>query len=277
MKIVEYDPSRRGELADLLARVWGGQPDPETLTWFYERSPVRPASVMLAEEDGIVVGTVGFVFAVAELAGREQEIAFAVNLATDPAYERRGIFRALQAANEERVAALGIEMIFTVPTAASTPVLVDVLGWQRLAPLRVWARPGALRRSSRAVVARFGERPDRQLQGRDRLMRDDAWLNWRFADGPRHYTLVEGDGGYGVAGSRGAMGFIAAAESSALRDTIRASSGRVLAAAPPAWERRSYAAAGFVPTTRRFTVLGKSISGSTLVAPHFDLGDLDFL
>ncbi len=277
MNIVEYDPSRRGELADLLARVWGGSPDEETLAWFYERSPGRPASVLLAEEDGKVVGSVGFVFAVAELAGTEQEIAVAVNLATDPAYERRGIFRTLQAANEERVAGFGIERIFTVPNAASTPVLVGSLGWEQLAPVRVWARPGALRHSTRGVVERFVERDRRHSDRGSRLVRDTAWLNWRFADAPRPYTLVEGERGYGVAGSRGSLGFVAAATTDALRETIRAARGRVLAAAPPPSDRASYAAAGFLPTTRRFTVLAKSVGGQKLVAPHFELGDLDFL
>ncbi len=277
MKIVEYDPSRRGELADLLARVWGGSPDEETLAWFYERSPLRPASVLLAEEDGKVIGTVGFVFALAELDGREQEIAVAVNLATDPGYERRGIFRKLQAANEERVAALGIELVFTVPNAASTPVLVEALGWERLAPVRVWARPGALRHSARAVVSRFAEHPAPPAGQGGRIVRDAAWLNWRFADAPRTYTLVEHDTGYGVAGSRGSLGFVAAATADTLRDTIRATRGGVLAAAPPPWDRGRYAAAGFLPTTRRFTVLGKSIGGAPLAAPHFELGDLDFL
>ena len=36
--------------------------------------------------------------------------------------------------------------------------------------------------------------------GTDAVIRDPAWLNWRFADSARDYSLVEGDGpaGHGV-------------------------------------------------------------------------------
>ena len=54
MRVVEYDPSRRADVADLMERVWGERPTEEELAWFYERNPVRPASVLLAEEDGKV-------------------------------------------------------------------------------------------------------------------------------------------------------------------------------------------------------------------------------
>ena len=56
VRVVEYDPSRRADVADLMGRVWGERPDESELEWFYERNPVRPASVLLGEEDGSVVG-----------------------------------------------------------------------------------------------------------------------------------------------------------------------------------------------------------------------------
>jgi len=45
-----------------MARVWGERPDEAELERFYEQNPVRPASVLLAEEDGRVVGTVAISF-----------------------------------------------------------------------------------------------------------------------------------------------------------------------------------------------------------------------
>ena len=57
MRVAEYGPSRRADVADLMARVWGKRPDEAELEWFYERNPVRPASVLLAEEDDRVVGS----------------------------------------------------------------------------------------------------------------------------------------------------------------------------------------------------------------------------
>ena len=62
MQVVEYDPSRRADVAELMERVWGKRPDEAELEWFYERNPVRPASVLLGEEDGKIVATVAISF-----------------------------------------------------------------------------------------------------------------------------------------------------------------------------------------------------------------------
>jgi len=107
-------------------------------------------------------------------------------------------------------------------------------------------------------------------------MRNGAWLNWRFADAPRPYTLLDGDG-YAVAGRQRRAGVVAAVAGSMLGDAAAAARGPVLVAAPPPWERRRYALAGYVPTPRTFTVLGKSLGHPLPRRPHFELGDLDFL
>src|SRR5713101_6674584 len=172
-----------------MARVWGARPDEAELQWFYEHNPVRPASVLLAEEDEQVVASVAISFQPLE----SDVVGFAVQLATDPAYRGRGIFSELQAANEDRARAVGVPMLLTVPTPESARILTGRLGWTALPPLRVWARPWLPARVDAQRVERFG----------------DAWLDWRFADAPREYTLLAADG-YAVVGKRGRFGFVAA-------------------------------------------------------------------
>ena len=46
MRVAEYGASRRADVADLMGRVWGTRPAEDELAWFYERNPVRPASVL---------------------------------------------------------------------------------------------------------------------------------------------------------------------------------------------------------------------------------------
>jgi predicted N-acetyltransferase YhbS len=279
VRIVEYDPSRRAEVAALMGRVWGEGPDEAELEWLYERNPVRPASVLLAVEDDAVVGTVAVGFQRMAIAGDEVEVGVAIRLATDPAHQGRGIFSTLQAANEERVRGLGVGVLLVVPNAASAPVLRNRLGWAPLAPLRVWARVRLLRSRPRA---RRVERFERQVTTRhvhgsgDRVLRDAAWLNWRFADAPREYALLEGDG-YAAVGTRGRIGVVAAVAGDMLGDAAAAARGPVLVAAPPPWEARRYALAGYVPTPRTFTLLGKSLGRPLPARPHLELGDLDFL
>jgi GNAT superfamily N-acetyltransferase len=280
VRVVEYDPSRRSEVATLMERVWGTRPPEEELAWFYEQNPVRPASVLLAEADGRTVATVAIAFVRMSLAGETLEVGMPLRVATDPAYRGQGIFGRLEAENEERVRGLGIRLLLTVPNAASAPVFLDRLGWQRLPGLRVWVRPRLRRGRSGGAqrVERFGEPAPRAAEG-DRVLRDGAWLNWRFADAPASYRLLEG-AGYAVTGRRGRFGVLACVEGDLLAKAgAVAEGGSLLLAAPPPWRRRSYLLAGYLPSRRRFSVLGKALDPAQPIParPHFELGDLDFL
>jgi GNAT superfamily N-acetyltransferase len=181
-----------------MGRVWGKGPDETELEWFYERNPVRPASVLLAEEDGGVVGSVAISYQ--PLAGNV--VGFAVHLATDPAYRGRGIFSRLQAENETRAREEGVSLLLTVPTAQSARVLTGSLGWTALRSLRVWARPWPRRAGTQ--VDRFG----------------DPWLDWRFADAPREYALFA-DGT--VVGKRRHLTYVARGRSQAALLSLRRS------------------------------------------------------
>jgi GNAT superfamily N-acetyltransferase len=279
VKVVEYDPSRRADVAELMRRVWGDRPSEDELAWFYERNPVRPATVLLAEEDGKTVATAAISFVRMTIAGEELEVGMPLRVATDPAYRGRGIFGELEAANEERAGGLGVRLLLTVPNAASAPVFLNRLEWRPLAPLRVWARVrvGPDRRQASAV-ARFGPGRSDAPGGPDRVLRDGAWLNWRFADSPAAYVLLERQG-YAVAGRRGRLGIVAAVTGDLLADAGAAAGARAVIAAPPPWEHGAYLRGGYVPTHRTFTVLGKALDPGQAVPehPHFELGDLDFL
>jgi GNAT superfamily N-acetyltransferase len=279
VRVVAYDPSRRADVADLMGRVWGERPAVEELEWFYERNPVRPASVLLGEDDdGRLIATVAIAFLRMSIGGEELEVGMPLRVATDPVHRGKGLFGQLQAENESRVADLGIRLLLTVPNAASAPVFLERLGWSRLPSLRIWARLHLLPGHARAQeVRRFSDLTPGTRFG-DRVLRDEAWLNWRFADAPRAYTLLE-NGGYAAVGRRGRLGVAAVVDGGLLGDVAAVASGFALIAAPPPPERRRYALAGYLPTQRTFTVLGKALApGQTVPArPHFELGDLDFL
>jgi GNAT superfamily N-acetyltransferase len=238
-----------------MARVWGKRPDEAELEWFYEHNPVRPASVLLAEEDERVVGSVAISF---QPGGA---VAHAVHLATDPAYRGRRIFSELQTANERRAREAGVMLLLTVPTPTSARILTGRLGWTALPSIRVWARPWLPMRVDARRVERF----------------DDPWLDWRFADAPRDYVLLEG-AGRAVVGRRGWFGFVAQVEGDLLVDACAAARGLAVLAAPWPSEHRRFRRAGFVPTPKTFTLLAKSLDGTRLPdRVSLRLGDLDFL
>jgi GNAT superfamily N-acetyltransferase len=279
VRVVEYDPSRRRDVADLMGRVWGERPTEEELGWFYERNPVRPASVLIAEDDGRTAGSVAISFQRMSIGGEQMEVGMPVRLATDPDFRGRGVFTELEEANEERVRELGTRLLLIVPNAASAPILVGRLGWTKLPPVRVWARPfPRRRRPTAAPVDRFDDALADHHAGGDRVLRDGAWLNWRFADSPVGYTLLVG-GGYAVVGKHGRFATVAALEGDLLADAAAIAGGPALLAAPPPELQGRYLRAGYVPTHRTFTVLGKPLDPAVALParPHFELGDLDFL
>jgi GNAT superfamily N-acetyltransferase len=251
-----------------MGRVWGKRPDEAELEWFYERNPVRAASVLLAEEDDRVVGSVAISFQRMAIGGREQVVGTAVHLATDPAYRGRGIFTDLQQANEQRVRESGVSVLLVVANAESAPILRERLGWRALPRVRVWGRPG--------LLPVFDSGPCEPDAG-DRVLRDPAWIRWRFVDAPRPYAVIQRGPDAAIA-RRGRIGTVAAVAGGRLREAVRAARGTVVIAAPPPWEQRRYLGAGFLPTPKSFALLGKSLDGSPLPdRPHFELGDLDFV
>ena len=259
-----------------MSRVWGTRADEQELSWFYERNPVRPASVLLAEVDGRVVATAGLAFLRMSIGGEDLEVGMPLRVATDIDQRGKGIFGKLAAENEERARAFGIRLLLTVPNAASAPVFLTRLGWSELHPVRVWARPRVLPR--RGGGAKLFVEPHEPRRDEDRVLRDRNWLNWRFAEVPTPYSLIEGNG-YAVAGRKGRMGVVAAVEGPHVRSAAAFAGGPVVIAAPPPSAQASYLRAGFVPTPKTLTVLGKSLDPMQPVPehPHFELGDLDFL
>jgi GNAT superfamily N-acetyltransferase len=286
VRIVEYDASRLPEIADLMGRVWGKRADEDELDWFYAGNPVAPASVLLGEEDGRVVGAVAISFMRMCVGGEELRAGMPVHLATDPEHRGRGVFGTLEAANEELARQAGAQLLFVTPTPGSASVLRNRLGWTPLPSIRVWARLRPVRGRPDSSTRHGGPFHDQAANRRsngsgDRVLRDAAWLNWRFAAGPRRYRLLERDG-YAVVGRRGRASFVAVAEGDLLGDAAAAGAaagGSLLIAAPPPWERRRYLRAGYVPTWRKIAVLGRSLDlrRPLPARPHFELGDLDFL
>jgi GNAT superfamily N-acetyltransferase len=272
VRVAEYDASRRADVAELMQRVWGDRPADEELAWFYERNPVRPASVLLGEEDGRVVATVAISFLRMSIGGAEVEVGMPLRVATDPEYRGRGLFAELQAANEARARELGIRLLLTVPNDASAPVFLRRLEWRPLPPLRVWARVRVLPRPVLAwEVERFTTVEDARVD--EVVLRDVAWMNWRFADAPRRYRLFERNDDYAIYGRlRRGLGFVAATQG----DGVAQSLGAV---GEPALIATARAGEGWLPTHRTFTVLGKALDRTQPLPerPHFELGDLDFL
>lgn len=284
---VRYDSSKREAVLDLLGRVWGERPDEQEFAWWFEESPAGPALLSLAEDGERVVGVASMSFLRCRLRGTEKVVPMPLQVATDPAWQGRGIFSTLELANEEEAAARGCAIGLTFPNDASRPIFLGRLGWEELWRSRIWARPPVppLRRG-RLRVEELGAIPDEagSLGGqRNEQIADAAFLAWRYLRAPQPYRVLgafEGErlrGLLAVRPRRGRFAVIGHVLGDAGQLLRACGSARPTLALVPAAQRQAFATAGFVPTPKSVAVLGKRLRPEgTLAGPwQFQLGDFD--
>jgi GNAT superfamily N-acetyltransferase len=232
IETVRYTPEHRARLVALLERVGTTQLSDDEFAWWFERNPAGEGIVSLGIDGDEVVGVAAMSFFQTLLDGTEARLAIPVNVATDPRYRGRGVFSALERANEEAAAEAGSPLTVTFPNAASYPIFVSRLGWTSLPKLRLWARPLRAGAIVRYVLGRPGERgglqapdttarpshgleiralesfgPETDTLGRraatgygHHFVRDARYLEWRYLDSPRDYRCVGAYRGNELAG-----------------------------------------------------------------------------
>jgi GNAT superfamily N-acetyltransferase len=231
-EVVRYTPEWRASLVALLARVGTTHLSDEEFTWWFDRNPGGEGIVSLAVDDGEVVGVAAMSFFSTLLEGDETRLAIPVNVATDERYRGRGVFSALEEANEAAAAASGSPLTVTFPNAKSHPIFVRRLGWTDLPRLRIWARPLRFSGVVRYALGREGEREgmrdptdvplhlhglevrpidhfavDMDALGRraaagygSHFARDAGYFQWRYVESPRDYRCFGAYRGDDLAG-----------------------------------------------------------------------------
>ena len=173
------------------------------------------------------------------------------------------------------------------------PILVGKLGWEDVTSLRIWVRPKRLRQDGRSGSLRHtGVGVVRLIASpmtAHHIVRDAAYLNWRYADSPRPYLRVEDGTGWAVVTPRRLARLLVGGRvrggrggrSSCARASQAVDADIAVAMVNPG-EERAYLAAGFVPTPRTIRFIGKRLTDDAPELPkrrdawHFTLGDLDF-
>ena len=332
-EVVPYGPEHRAGLFGLMRAVWGSYMGDEEFDWWYERNPVRRGTITLALGGGAVVGVLAMSYARMLLDGQERVAAFAIDGATHPEWRGRGIFQALEAENDRRAAEEGaaVAVGFTNPQAG--PILVGRSGWSDVRRLRLWARPyrplALARRGAREMDPADGLPPpdprpisygdvhvepldafgaDERFAGYaraaypDHVVRDTAYLDWRYGESPRGYRRFgayrDGDlRGFAVLGHKlhagVSAGYVAdlvapPADGLAVRALLRRSvhelrggADALIALPPPvATHRRAFLSVGFVPTPMTIRLIGKPLAPDARLPDdggrwHFSLGDSD--
>jgi GNAT superfamily N-acetyltransferase len=298
-RTLAYDPARRAEVFALLDRVRGYELDPAEFDWWFDGNPVGPRTIALAEEDDRVVGVLGASHYRAVVRGREAIATLPLWAVTDPDFQGRGIFQRLNGEVERAARETGAALELGFTNKLAGPIYIAKLNWLDVARLRIWARPLLPRRhrDDDERLERFGAAQEDAYRAMrpalpSHFARDAAYLNWRYADSPRAYTLLSSSNGYAVVGRKRFRGvetaYVADLVAPTFRETrrllrqcVRAARGaRALLALLPAVHASAYVSAGFVPTPETIRLIGRALEhGALPLGPnawHFTLGDTDY-
>jgi GNAT superfamily N-acetyltransferase len=220
-EVREFEPADESEVLELLAASLGWVPDElhaRLFAWKHRENPFGVSPAWVATSGGRVVGFRTFLRWEFVLDGRPVRAVRAVDTATHPDHQGRGVFTAL---TTHALAALredGVDFVFNTPNERSRPGYLR-MGWQPVRRLPVRARPASLASLARIVRARtpadkwslqtaagspiddllgdpgvdalLGSLPDDGV----RTLRSTAYLRWRYGFAALGYRAVTAGAG----------------------------------------------------------------------------------
>jgi hypothetical protein len=298
-----YDASRRGAYLGLLGEAWGEKAargaamGGEWFDWWFDGNPAGSIR-SVAVRNGEVVGAAGHSLFRLIVDARQRLGQFSVHAVTAPSARGLGIFRALELRHEEQGRERGSICVLGFASQPTRPLFLGPLGWMQIDRRRVWARPLPLGRKRTRRLERFEERHESAAAAvaprlHNHVLRDARYLNWRYAESPRTYRMLEVDyGGFAVVGFGRRHGLklgllmelVAGDEAGVaalLRGALAAARGSLalLAVPSPVLTRSRLLRHGFVPTRYRLDLMGKGLAEpleSRSEAWTVSLGDTDF-
>ena len=210
--------SDREEVLALLGRSLGSDGDPRypaLFAWKHDHNAFGPSPMWVATDAGRVVAFRAFMRWEFERGGRRLRAVRAVDTATDPDYQGKGLFTRLTMLGLDEMRADGVDFVFNTPNSQSRPGYMK-MGWREVGhvpaavrftgptgalaavrsrvPAERWSQPMAVGETIEEWLRRggvAGRRPEPADVREVRTRVDDAFLRWRFGGSLLHYQVVD--------------------------------------------------------------------------------------
>ena len=115
----------------------------EYFIWKHEKNPFGKSKILLAKEDGKIVGLRAFMHWSWTTSAETISAVRAVDTATDPAYQGRGIFKKLTLQAAEECKQEGVGLVFNSPNPISMKGYLK-MGWQSIGKMPLYFGLGSL-------------------------------------------------------------------------------------------------------------------------------------
>lgn len=181
---VDIRPLGDGDVAAILpvveAALGAGFASGRTAQWWqwkHLNNPFGPSYVLGAFDAGKLVGVRAFLPWTLVVGESRLRCVRAVDTATLPEYQGRGIFRRLTLAALEQVHKDGIGAVFNTPNSKSGSGYLK-MGWQTVSPLKVALRPSGVGGLFRMLAAALGRSATASNAGRAADHHLPSFLTW---------------------------------------------------------------------------------------------------
>ena len=310
LSVYEYREADEAEVLECLRMALGvSETLPHTPTfwaWKHFENPFGESLILVARSGNEVAGLRAYLSWQFLSPNGPLKAYRAVDTATHPDHQRKGVFRALTQEANRRAEASGIDLIFNTPNAKSLPGYLS-MGWSQLGKPRAYVKPlrlaffGNSHEKGHAAddPLSFGtdvhyepEIPGRPPLGL-RTPRSVEYMQWRYQRHPTvAYRMMGNSGGQLIirANRRAGRSEIVVSEHlGATGDLFRSLTHRnpadylVAVARPGSPDSRTLLRSGFVPAFGRGLTLvslpltGAGKAGSTLGAWDLSAGDLELM
>ena len=162
-------------------------------SWKHEQNPFGPSTVVLGFINETLVGLRAFMRWTWQAASVELAAMRAVDTATHPSFQGRGVFRRLTLQALSVARRDGVRFVFNTPNHKSRPGYLK-MGWSTAGRPMIWIRPISMRRdtiaewdaprASSVLAQDVDAGPRREHGNRDARLRtkqQKGYLHWRYA------------------------------------------------------------------------------------------------
>jgi hypothetical protein len=149
-------PEDDERIVSLLSQTLGWEDDERhraLFEWKHRCSPFGSSPGWVAEDDEGLVGSRTFMRWEFHVGAETVSAVRAVDTATQPRAQGRGVFRALTMTGVEALSAAGVRWVFNTPNTKSAPGYLS-MGWQEVGRLGAFLRPSSLVVLPRLISAR---------------------------------------------------------------------------------------------------------------------------